>query len=69
VSEHTAEGGLEHRGDDEHASEFERTGDDAVDEVIARLETLSDSDELSRHVEALTDTHSALQRRLSAADG
>ncbi len=69
MSEHTAEGGFEHRGDPEHTSDFERTGDDAVDQVIAALETLSDEEELSRHVEALTDAHAALQRRLSAADG
>ncbi len=57
MSEHTAEG------------DFERTGDPAVDDVIARLESLSDEAELSQQVEALTDAHSALQRRLTAADG
>ena len=48
---------------------FERTGDAAVDEVISRLEALDDASALSQHLDALTDAHAALQRRLTAADG
>ena len=48
---------------------FLRTGDDAVDAVVAQLDGLGDDVPLERHVLVLDEVHDALQRRLGATQG
>lgn len=47
----------------------QRTGDDAVDAVIATLEQIGPGTPLEQQVVLLDDAHGALQRRLTATPG